>query len=102
MSFATSASRDDTSGTDWFPLCGPGPLLPLRQDLLPTPSLFCQGKVRELYKVDNHGSVLQRNCVVGILETAELPADTIVFPQTVGRGSQVILSERRFMASEAN
>jgi hypothetical protein len=52
---------------------------------------------------DSHGSVSYKNRFVGVEETAELLAATVVFPQpdsAAGRGSQEILSERRFMASE--
>ena len=48
---------------------------------------------------------LHKNRFVVVEETAELLAATMVFPQPVraaGRGSQEILTERRFMASEAD
>ena len=48
---------------------------------------------------------LNKNLVVVVEETAELLAATIVFPQPVSaadRGSQEILAERRFMASETD
>jgi len=51
----------------------------------------------------SHGSVSYKNRFVGVEETAEFLAATVVFPQpdsAAGRGSQEILAERRFMASE--
>jgi len=48
---------------------------------------------------------LHKNRFVVVEETAELLATSIVFPQPVsaaGRGSQEILTERRFMASEGD
>ena len=54
---------------------------------------------------DSHGSVAYKNCFVVVEETAELLATTVAFPQPVsaaGRGSQVILAECHFMASEAD
>jgi len=54
---------------------------------------------------DSHGSVAYKNCFVVVEETAELLAATVAFPQPVnaaGRGSQEILAECHFMASEAD